>query len=115
MRSKRKAFLLTFILALAIFTAACPRQTKIEQINADPARFRDKEVAIAGRVTNSYGFLNRGAYELDDGTGRIWVVTTRGVPSQGSQVGAKGRIHTGFSLGGRSFGTILEENDRRSR
>ena len=115
MRSKRKAFLLTFILALAIFTAACPQQTKIEQINADPARFRDKEVAIVGRVTNSYGFLNRGAYELDDGTGRIWVVTTRGVPSQGSQVGAKGRIHTGFSLGGRSFGTILEESDRRSR
>jgi hypothetical protein len=28
-------------------------------------------------------------------------------------VGAKGRVYTGFSFGGRSFGTVIEETDRR--
>jgi hypothetical protein len=59
--------------------------------------------------------MGTGAYELDDGTGKIWVVTRRGVPSRGSRVGAKGRVYTGFNLSGRNFGTVLEESDRRSK
>ena len=74
-----------------------------------------KEVGIAGTVTNSYGALGKGAYEIDDGTGRIWVATRRGIPSRGARVGAKGYVHNGFSFAGRSFGTVMEETDRRSR
>src|SRR6185295_17295662 len=102
------------ILAAVLLFTACPQQTTISKINADPGRYRNKEVGIAGTVKDSYGVLGNGAYELDDGTGRIWVVTTRGVPSRGSRVGAKGKIYTGFSFGGRSFGTVLEDNDRRA-
>ena len=102
------------ILAAVFLFTACPQQTTISKINADPGRYRNKEVGIAGTVKDSYGVLGNGAYELDDGTGRIWVVTTRGGPSRGSRVGAKGKIYTGFSFGGRSFGTVLEEKDRRA-
>jgi hypothetical protein len=56
-----------------------------------------------------------GAYEIDDGTGRIWVVTRRGVPGRGARVGAKGHVYTGFNLSGRNLGTVLEESDRRSK
>jgi hypothetical protein len=100
--------------AVALMTA-CPSQTTISKINADPSRYRDKEVAIVGTVRDSYGVLGNGAYEIDDGTGRIWVVTRRGVPSRGARVGAKGRVHTGFSFGGRNYGTVLEESDRATR
>ncbi len=100
--------------ALVLFTA-CPSQTTISKINADPSRYRNKEVAIVGTVRDSYGVLGNGAYEIDDGTGRLWVATKRGVPSRGARVGAKGRIYTGFSFGGRNFGTVLEETDRRSK
>lgn len=103
------------ILIGALLLTACPQQTNISRINADPGRYRNKEVGIVGTVTDSYGVLGNGAYEIDDGTGRIWVVTTRGVPSKGSRVGAKGKIHTGFSFGGRSFGTVLQETDRRAK
>ncbi|MEJ7710775.1 MAG: hypothetical protein WKF84_13130 [Pyrinomonadaceae bacterium] len=89
---------------------ACPSRESIGKINADPGRYRDKEVAIAGRVSNSYGALNQGVYEVDDGSGKIWVVTKRGVPSKGAQVGAKGRIYNGFNFAGRNFGTVLEES-----
>jgi hypothetical protein len=103
------------ILAGALLLTACPQQQTISRINADPGRYRNKEVAVVGRVTDSYGVLGNGAYEIDDGTGRIWVVTQRGVPSRGSQVGAKGKVYTGLSFGGRSFGTVLQETDRRAR
>ncbi|HEV7475140.1 MAG TPA: hypothetical protein VGN90_13895 [Pyrinomonadaceae bacterium] len=103
------------LLAALVLLTACPSQTTISKINADPARYRNKEVAIVGTVRDSYGALGQGAYEIDDGTGRIWVVTRRGVPSRGSRVGAKGHVYNGFNFGGRNYGTVLEETDRRSQ
>ncbi len=109
----KRVGLASFILIAAVFLTACPSQTTISRINADPGEFRNKEAGIVGRVTDSYGVLGQGAYELDDGTGRIWVVTKRGVPSRGSRVGVKGKVYTGFNWGGRGFGTVIEETDRR--
>jgi len=111
---KRLSAALLILTAIVLLTA-CPSQTTISKINADPARYRNKEVAIAGVVRDSYGVLGTGAYEIDDGTGRIWVATRRGVPSRGARVGVKGRVYTGFNWGGRNLGTVLEESDRRSK
>jgi hypothetical protein len=105
----------SLVLAAVVLLTACPSQTTISKINADPARYRNKEVAIVGTVKDSYGALGQGAYEIDDGTGRLWVVTRRGVPSRGSRVGAKGHVYNGFNFGGRNYGTVLEETDRRSQ
>ena len=112
--SRRISFLLLLLVGTFLFTA-CPQRESVSKILGDPGRYRNKEVNITGTVTDAYGVLNQGAYELDDGTGRIWVVTRRGVPSRGAKVGAKGRVYTGFNLGGRSFGTVVEESDRRSK
>jgi hypothetical protein len=105
----------SLLLAAVLLLTACPSQTTISKINADPERYRNKEVAIAGTVKDSYGALGQGAYEIDDGTGRLWVVTRRGVPSRGARVGAKGHIYNGFNFGGRNYGTVMEETDRRSQ
>lgn len=113
-RSKKTAAVFALFLGTVLLTA-CPNQTKISKINADPDRYRGKEIGIAGTVTNSYGAMGAGAYEIDDGTGKIWVATRRGVPSRGSRVGAKGYVHNGFSFAGRNFGTVVEETDRRTR
>jgi len=115
MQGLKKAALFFALLVGTVLLTACPSQTNISKINADPDRYRGKEVGIAGRVTDSYGLAGAGAYEIDDGTGRIWVATKHGVPSRGSQVGAKGYVHNGFSFNGRSFGTVMEETDRRTR
>jgi len=103
----------SLILIGVVLLTACPKQETISRINADPGRYRNKEVGIVGNVTDSYGVLGNGAYEVDDGTGRIWVVTTRGVPSRGARVGAKGKLYTGLAIQGRSFGTVLQETDRQ--
>ena len=117
MRSRRTlTLLLPVLLIAAFFFTACEDRTEIAKINADPGRYSNKGVTIAGTVTESYGALGTGAYELDDGTGRMWVITRRGgVPSRGARVGARGRVYNGFTFGGRSFGTVLEESDRRVR
>src|SRR5689334_25420569 len=115
MSDTKRVVLIVAVLIGTVLVTACPSQTNIARINADPGRYRGKEVGIVGTVTNSYGVMGQGAYEIDDGTGRIWVATTRGVPARGSHVGAKGYVHSGFSWAGRSYGTVLEERDRRSR
>ena len=111
----RKLFILPVLLASLLALTACPSQTSISKLKADPDRYMDKEVGIVGRVTDSYGIpFVGGAYELDDGTGRIWVVTERGgTPSRGARVGVKGRVYTGATFRGRNFGTALREEDRR--
>jgi hypothetical protein len=111
----RKIAALAVILGGTLLMTACPSQTTVSKINSDPSRFRGKEVGIVGRVTDSYGVLGKGAYEIDDGTGRIWVATRRGIPSRGTEIGTKGYVHNGFSFGGRSYGTVVEETDRRTR
>ena len=114
MLALKKAAVFTVLIAGTLLLTACPSQTNIAKINSDPDRYRGKEVGIAGTVTDSYGIPGAGAYEVDDGTGKLWVATKRGVPSRGSRVGAKGYVHNGFTFGGRSYGTVMEETERRS-
>lgn len=110
----KKAAIFAVLICGTLLLTACPSQTNIGKINADPDRYQGKEVGIAGRVTDSYGIPGAGAYQIDDGTGRLWVATKRGVPSRGSHVGAKGYVRNGFTFNGRSYGTVMEETDRRA-
>ena len=70
--------------------------------------------AVVGTVTQSIGALGKGIYQVDDGTGRLWVVaSTRGVPSKGAKVGVKGHIMPTVTFLGINYATVLEENERR--
>lgn len=103
---------LPLLTVLVLLTAACPQRETISRINGDPARYHNKEVSIAGTVTDSYGVLGTGVYQVEDETGKLLVVTRRGTPSRGARIVAKGYIRTGFSLSGKSYGTVLEETGR---
>ncbi|MEW6126028.1 MAG: hypothetical protein AB1757_03110 [Acidobacteriota bacterium] len=114
---KNKSIILgVFITLLAIGLTGCPERKKIRDITADPGRFNNKEVTIVGRVTNSYGALGYGVFEIDDGTGRMWVVTEKyGVPSKDAYIGVSGKVIPGVTYNGRNFGTGLHESERRTR
>lgn len=111
----RKTFFLSAILAAALALTACPSKTSISQINSDPGKYQNKEVGLIGTVTDSYGAGGYGAYELDDGTGRIWVATSRGVPARGSRIGVSGRVYSGLQFGGRNYGLGLREEKRQAK
>jgi hypothetical protein len=89
---------LAVILASTILSTACAATT-INQILADPSRYRDRDVRVSGSVVDSYSLMSRGVYKINDESGQLWVVSGRGVPRKGARVVVKGKIREGFSLG----------------
>ena len=114
MLTHRSLLILAFVLVFAAAPAALAK-TSINKINADPGKYYNKKVSIEGTVTDSYGVLGQGAYELDDGTGRIWVIAERAVPARGSRVEAKGHVITGFVYHGRNLAAALRETGRKAK
>jgi hypothetical protein len=89
------------IIALAVvtvFSTACASRS-INQVLADPGRYANKQVTVSGSVVDSYSVVGRGAYQLEDKSGRLWVVSDSGVPRKGARVSVKGTVREGFSLG----------------
>jgi hypothetical protein len=102
------------VVAGSILLAGCPPRVSIAKLNQDPGSYAGKEISIAGRVTDSFGAMGRGAFQVDDGSGVLWVVTGHyGVPENGAKVAMTGHIEQGFSFGGRNFAVILHETERR--
>ena len=108
----------------ALASAACASRT-VNQVLADPSRYRDREVQLSGAVVDSYSFVNRGAYRIDDGTGQLWVVSDKGVPRTSARVTVKGTIREGFNLGslgdrinvplGLGSGLVLMESSHKAK
>lgn len=88
---------------------------RINRILADPARYRTRNVAVEGRVVNVVGALNMGVYEVDDGSGRIYVISSRGVPTRDAHVKVHGTVTAGVNVMGRSLGTAIQEQGHRVR
>jgi hypothetical protein len=108
----------------ALASAACASRT-VNQVLADPSRYRDREVQLSGAVVDSYSYVNRGAYRIDDGTGQLWVVSDKGVPRTSARVTVKGTIREGFNLGslgsrinlpqGIGSGLVLMESSHKAK
>ncbi len=119
MKNITKAFLFALILTVGFLGAACPERTSIADIEANPSKYFNKQVAIAGTVRDSYGIsvpltqIRGGVYKIDDGTGTIWIATENAVPTKGTQIGVKGRIQSGLNWNGRNYGLGMQERDRR--
>lgn len=121
MKTVTKTVLLSLVVLTAIFAAACPERTSIADIEANPSKFQNKDVAVAGVVQDSYGLnipltrMRGGAYKISDGTGSIWIVTENSVPAKGAQLGVKGKIQNGINWKGKNYGLVIVEDDRKFR
>jgi hypothetical protein len=105
-----KQVLLGCIAVCAMLLSACG-SVRIRQIVQNPARYENRDVKVEGRVTRSVGLVVAGAYTVDDGTGKITVLSNRPVPPSGADVRVKGTFQSGVSLLGRSFGATIRERD----
>jgi hypothetical protein len=90
--------LLTAVVLWALAMSGCEQKT-INEIRAEPSRYANKEVSVVGTVTRSYSVLGKGVYEIDDGTGKLWIASEKGVPREGAKVVVKGTIRDGYNLG----------------
>ena len=106
--------------AVLILAVGCKENsTAISSILDQPDKYVNHEVLVGGNVTKSYGvnlfIADAGAYQIDDGTGKIWVISRNGVPNIGEQVGLKGTVASGMKLGGQMFGAVIREQQRQVR
>jgi hypothetical protein len=84
--------------SLGLALTGCGTKT-INHIMADPSRYNNQEVTIKGTVTQSVSLLGHGSYQIDDGTGTLWVVSNKGVPRKGARVKVSGKIRDVADLG----------------
>lgn len=109
------------IAMVALFVAGCKDndRTMISSILERPDKYVDRNVYIGGEVTRTYSvdlvIAEAGAYQLDDGSGKIWVITRTGVPREGAKVGLKGRVDSGIKIGREVFGAVVREEERRTK
>jgi hypothetical protein len=103
MLTRRFAALL--LIASAVTAAACGART-INQLLADPAKYRNQTVTVKGTVDQSASVAGRGAYRLVDGDQGLWVVTTSGAPRRGARVDVTGRLEDGYDLS--AFGNLIQ-------
>lgn len=97
MSTRRLAGMLTALMLCAALSGC--GATTINHVLADPSRYANKEVTVGGRVVKSASVLGRGAYQIDDGSGTLWVVTKRGAPREGAKVSVKGHVRDIVNLG----------------
>jgi hypothetical protein len=121
-RSRGAAVWLVVLLAGAFAGSACAARS-VNDVMADPGRYRNRDVNVAGEVTESLGVLGKGFFKLQDESGSLWVYTSRGLPRKGAHVSSKGTIRDLASIDSVpdsvrqtvGSGLLLVESDRKAQ
>ena len=89
----------------------------VSEIKDRPQEYQDKKVLVRGRVVETFSipFVQKGMYQMDDGTDKIWIISQERVPFRGEKVIVEGRVKTGFTIRGRTFGTVIVEEGNESK
>ena len=98
------------IASVLLLAAGCKGGvTPIKTLLDDPGRFDKQTVRVAGTVGSSIGVMGYGAYQLDDGTGTLTVVSHEGgAPRDGAKEGAEGEFRSAFTLGDKTVAVLME-------
>ena len=98
--------------AVAVALGACAPTVRVRDLLDRPQDCDGRTVKVEGTVTRSAGVFGTGAYEIDDGSGTIFVIAQgQGVPREGARTKAKGRFESVFSLAGRTIAAIVQGRD----
>jgi hypothetical protein len=113
----RPFFRLAAVLVVGALLSGCAltvRRPSVAELQYNPARYYDRNVAIEGVVTSSWGvpLMPVRLYRVNDGTGEMTVVSQGGrVPTRGARVQVRGRVSELATFGGRPIGLHLQERD----
>ncbi len=111
----------TFICFLLAGIASCgdfsPRGFKPMGANVTPIKQlkgqqKPETVYIQGKVEKAIPLVKRQAYQINDGTGKIWVVTNQTGIKKGKSLVVKGKVrYKSIPLGGEEYGEIYLEEE----
>ena len=107
-------FLVGIIVSMMLFVSGCTKTTKTGDITANSAQYDGKTVNISGYVGDTIwnALTSRGAYQVNDGSGNIWVVTSKDPPAKGVKISVTGTVSPAFTLGDKTLGTVVNETKR---
>jgi hypothetical protein len=109
------AFPWLLTIATLLVISGCKGTTPIKTLLDDPGLHNGKHVKIAGEVTKSPAIPGPDAFELDDGTGKVFVLSKEhGTPPEGTKVVVKGIFYAAISSKTQTFAAIVEA-ERRTR
>jgi hypothetical protein len=97
MVNRSGGIVLLFLLSLSM--VGCGAKS-INQVLADPAKYRNQAVTVHGTVDESASVMGRGAYRISDAGQSLWVVTSGGAPRKGARVNVTGHLQEGYDLSG---------------
>jgi hypothetical protein len=102
-------------LAIGLLAGGCAaRAANIGDVKVNPGRYLDKSISISGVVTESWSvpLVPYKLYKVDDGSGEITVVSNdERTPTRGARVRVRGKLQEVATLGGRSLGLHLRQDD----
>jgi hypothetical protein len=119
MKKKTIVLLIGLILSVCLVVAASSSRKSIADLEANPSKYQDKTVSVAGVVRDADGLnipilgVQGGCYKIDDGTGSIWVCTEKSVPTKGTEIKVKGKFQNGATIKGKNYGLVIIEKDRK--
>lgn len=102
-------------LCLVLFVVyGCNSYVHISEIREDPQKYQDKQVTVRGKVIETFAlpFLHKGMYQIDDDTGKIWILSQDTVPFRGEEVTVNGTIKSAITINDQTFGTVLVEKGK---
>jgi hypothetical protein len=111
LRPRFTALLIVFGLMLTGIAGCKHGGIEIKKLLDDPGRYNGTTVRVGGKVIKSIGALGYGAFQLDDGTGTVLVVSKKGAPREGAEVGVEGTFRSVFTFENQS-GSAIEETNR---
>ena len=85
----------------------------VSELNTQAANLDGQKVTIKGTVSGNAGLLGKGGFVVTDGSSRILVVSSSGIPERGSQVKITGTFHKAFSLNSFEYNVIYRDDDDR--
>ena len=99
------------LIGALLVLSGCAGVTPIGELLDNSSRYDGKTVRVKGEVREGAGGLGIGAYQLQDNTGKITVVSDQGsAPRRGAKVEVKGKFESLFSLGSTGIAVIREES-----
>ena len=83
----------------------------VTQIQKVTKQNQDTTVYIQGKIEKIAPLIQKKAYQVNDSTGKIWIITNQGNFQVGEQVVLKGNVqYKSVPLAGKEYGEIyLEE------
>ncbi len=82
--------------------------TRIQEIK--PETDQEAIVYLQGKVEQQVPLVQQWAYQINDSTGKIWVITNQDNLQEGEQVVIKGKVrYKSIPLGGQEFGEVYIE------